>query len=238
MTTQTDNEDRSGGAKIFSSVVYIGGVLAATVLFITFVLTAFPVDAYFTRTIMTAAGLAVGCSMLAFPYALHNWVITKKHRLITAIAYYIEMVFIAINTIVSFVNLLARYANYAPPEWTVLYEPFSILSLIYVVAAWGTVFLSDPAAKRKAQAREFQENFEEQVSSTKLEFLKSDEGRAAIANAALVDINQTITADRISRPFLKGNSGLVIDPQKGFVKKEALTVRPSPEEPPTGGKFQ
>src|SRR5690349_14863267 len=155
MNEQT--EDKSGGAKIFSSAVYIGGVLAATVLFITFVLTAFPADAYFTRFIMTAAGVAVGCSMLAYPYALEHWAITKKHRLITAIAYYLEMGFIAVNTIVSFVNLLAKYAHYTAPQWTVLYEPFSILSLIYVVASWGTVFLTDPSARRKAQAREFQE---------------------------------------------------------------------------------
>jgi hypothetical protein len=220
-------EDRSGGAKLFSSIVYIGGVLAATVLFITFVLSAFPPDAYFTRFIMTAAGVAVGCSMLAFPYALEHWAITKKHRTITAILYYIEMGFIAVNTIVSFVNLLAKYANYAPPEWSILYEPFSILSLIYVVAAWGTVFLTDPAAKRKAQEREFQEQFEQGIADTKMEFLKSDEGRAAIANAAVQDIQLTITKDRTSKPFLRGDSSYVIDPEKGFVKKQ-LQAPPFP----------
>lgn len=229
MNEKSEYESKRAGAQMFGSAVYIGGVLAATVLFITFVLSAFPEKAYFTRTIMSAAGLAVGCSMLAFPYALHFWVVSKKHRTVTSILYYIEMAFIAINTIVSFVNLLAKYANFAAPEWTVLYEPFSILSLIYVVFAWGTVFLTDPQAKQKAQDREFQEEFEKGVSDTKLEFLKSDEGRAAIANAAVQDIQATITADRKNRPFLNGNSNYVIDPQKGFVKKE-LQSAPLPTE--------
>ena len=236
MNEQKDYESKRAGAQLFSSAVYIGGVLAATVLFITFVLSAFPEKAYFTRVIMTAAGVAVGCSMLAFPYALHTWTVSKKHRTVTAILYYIEMAFIAINTIVSFVKLLSEYTGFAAPEWTVLYEPFSILSLIYVVFAWGTVFLTDPQSRIKAQEREFQESFEEQVSKTKLEFLSSDEGRAAIAHAAVQDIQGTITKDRKGNPFLKGNSNYVIDPKLGFVKKETTVLSVESKLNPTNGE--
>ncbi|MEG7769298.1 hypothetical protein U2086_14750, partial [Listeria monocytogenes] len=89
----------------FATAVYIGGVVGVTMLFISFILLAFPSDAYFTRAIMTASGLMVGGSMLAFPYALHNWTVTKEHRKWTTILYYTEMAFIAVNTIVSFVSL-------------------------------------------------------------------------------------------------------------------------------------
>jgi hypothetical protein len=183
-------EDNRNNARNFGGGVYVGGVIAATMLFITFVLTAFPKDAYFSRVIMTGAGLAVGASMLAFPYALHNWAFEKKHRKTTVILYYLEMLFIAINTIVSFVNLLAVVTGYNAPAWAILYEPFSIVSIIYVIFAWGTIFLSDPQSKTKQAEREYDETFKQEVARVKLDFLQSQQGREAIAEAAKREINE------------------------------------------------
>jgi len=44
-------------AMTFASVVYSGVVIAGTTLFISFVLTAFPPDAYLSRVVMVVAGL-------------------------------------------------------------------------------------------------------------------------------------------------------------------------------------
>jgi len=181
-------EEGRTNARNFGGSVYVGGVIAATMLFITFVLTAFPEKAYFSRVIMTLAGLAVGASMLAFPYALHNWTVEKKHRRVTTWLYYVEMIFIGVNTVVSFVNLLAKVTGYAAPEWAVLYEPFSVVSIIYVIFAWGTIFLTDPQSKTKQQQREYKETFASQVAETKLEYLKSPEGKRDVALAAQREI--------------------------------------------------
>ncbi len=234
MSSQTQNaefEARKNGARVFGGGVYIGGVLAATVLFITFVLTAFPEKAYFTRVVMTLAGLAVGCSMLAFPFALHNWAIAKKHRLTTIILYYIEMVFIAVNTIVSFVNLLAKYTGFTAPEWSVLYEPFSVLSVIYVIFAWGTIFLTDPHAQREAKHREFDERYEDKIAEKRMEFLDTPEGEQAILVAATEDIQARISQRKAGKHF--GTGQVVVDPEKGFVQKESTT-----ETPDTGDRFR
>jgi len=175
-------------ARSFGGSVYVGGVIAATMLFITFVLTAFPQDAYFSRVIMTIAGLAVGASMLAFPIALHNWTIEKKHRQITTWLYYAEMLFIGVNTVVSFVNLLAQVTGYAAPEWAVLYEPFSVVSIIYVIFAWGTIFLTDPEARNRQKQREYEQTRRTIIEDVKLEYLKAPEGRADIARQAQLEI--------------------------------------------------
>lgn len=70
-------------AMTFAAVVYIGVVLAATTLFISFVLTAFPPDAYLSRIVMVIAGLLIGASSVAFPVALHTWTFEKGHRMWT-----------------------------------------------------------------------------------------------------------------------------------------------------------
>ena len=210
MTNQSQNqqdrefEEARSNARNFGGGVYVGGVVAATALFISFVLTAFPEDAYLSRVIMTVAGLAVGCSMLAFPYALHNWTIEKRHRQVTTWLYYIEMIFIGVNTIVSFVNLLAQVTGYAAPEWAILYEPFSVLSIIYVIFAWGTIFRMDPQARIKQQEREYDEEFRLKVAETKLEYLKSREGRLDVAAAAQQEIKAAMQS-RQARPFFSGN---------------------------------
>lgn len=231
MNNQDDKDFQSARnhARTFGGGVYTGGVLAATALFISFVLTAFPSDAYLTRVIMTIAGLMVGCSGLAFPYALHNWAVEKTHRLVTTILYYGEMVFIGVNTIVSFVTLLAKVTGYEAPNWTILYEPFSILSIIYVIFAWGTVFNMDPHSRMEQKKREYEQTRRGIIEDTKLEYLQSMEGRRDIAREAQEEIMR-LDAQRRNNSFF-GNQDLVIDPNKGFVKKEqAVTyTRPAPQ---------
>ncbi len=224
--TQEEQFERDkDGARTFGGAVYVGGVIAATVLFITFVLTAFPQDAYFTRLVMGLAGVAVGCSMLAFPYALHKWAVSKSHRWWTTLLYYGEMVFIGINTIVSFVNLLAKYTGFTAPEWAVLYEPFSVLSIIYVIFAWGTVFLKDPQSRIIAQQREFDEKYNQKIAAKTLQFLDTPQGEDAIIVAASEDIKQ-----RISRRTTRGQFGttnqVVVEPGRGFVQHELTTEQP------------
>ena len=140
---KNDDEFENGRnmARLLAGAVYAGVVIAATTLFVSFVLTAFPPSAYLSRFIMTAAGVLVGCSMIAFPVALHNWAVGGKHRNVTIGLYYGEMAIIAVNTVISFSSLLAKYAGVAVPEWVVLYEPFSVVAIVYTLAAWGTVFL-------------------------------------------------------------------------------------------------
>lgn len=189
----------------FSGVVYTGAVLAATTLFISFVLTAFPSDAYSSRFIMVIAGLLVGASMLAFPTALHNWAVEKTHRRVAIGLYYGEMAIIALNTVVSFAALLYKYAQTPLPAWIVWYEPLSIFSIVYVIVAWGTIRLTDPAAKQKAREQqaeqeakekelEAEREFNRRVANKQLEFLDSVEGEDAIVIAAMQKINEKFGA--------------------------------------------
>jgi hypothetical protein len=170
--------------------VYLGVVVAATVLFISFVLEAFPEGAYFSRFIMSIAGALVGGSAIAFPVALHNWAVQGAHRKITAGLYYGEIFIIGVNTIVAFAHLLSVNAGRVAPEWVLLYEPFSIFAIIYTLFAWGTVFLTDPVAEAKDKEIAAHQKWKKRIADKKDEYLDSIEGEDAIAAAAKHEIER------------------------------------------------
>lgn len=212
----------------FGGAVYVGVVIAATTLYISFVLQAFAEDAYFSKIVMGLAGLLIGASMLAFPYALNNWAISGKHHTVTTVLYYIEMLIIAVNTIISFGALLAKNTGYVMPEWAVLYEPFSIVAIVYTLAAWGTVFKLDPQGRRHAKRQAFEEQYEDAIADKTLQFLETEEGHAAIESAAVEDIQARVARARNVRPSFRGGHGgkpgALVD--QLFAKKESGTEAP------------
>lgn len=222
-------------AQIFGAFVYIGVVVAVTTLFISFVLSAFPKDAYLSRVVMTIAGLLVGASSIAFPVALHTWTFEKIHRSVTVGFYYGEIMIMAINAIVSFMNLLSKNTGTAIPEWALLYEPFSVGTIVYTLLAWGTIFLLDPEHKRIQKERErttqraekeqmADEKFQDELANKDLEFINSIEGEQQIAAVAIQRIRNKYGADRFSTD--KRHFGVPIGAEPApapFVKKEATT---------------
>jgi hypothetical protein len=194
--SQEEYDKGRGQAMVLAWLVYGGVVAAATTLFISFVLSAFPDKAYVSRTIMTVAGGLVGLSMIAFPYALHKWAVDPDHRRWTVALYYGEIVFIAVNTIISFVTLLAKNAGYAAPEWAIAYEPFSILAIVYTLIAWGTVFLKDPRHKSTVKGLQALQTFDDKVSDKLVEFVDSVEGLQAIQRVAEHKIAQMFDAKK------------------------------------------
>ena len=196
MNEKVPDDKARGGSMVFSGLVYMGVVLAATTLFISFVLTAFPENAYFSRMVMIIAGLLVGASMLAFPVALHNWAIDGTHRLVTIGLYYAEMLIVMLNTIVSFASLLGKYSGYEVPEWINQYEPFTIVSIVFTLFAWGTVFLLDPSGQAKAQEKAADQRFNKKVATKNLEFLDTVEGEDAVLEAARKQIEKKFGSKR------------------------------------------
>ena len=231
MTQETKNPYNPKPAMIFAACVYVGVVLAATTLFISFVLTAFPANAYLSRVVMTIAGLLVGASSIAFPVALHTWTIEKTHRAWTTTFYYGEILIMMINTVVSFMSLLGQHTDYVVPEWALLYEPFSVGAIIYTLFAWGTTFLLDPTHKRTQQSRQLKDSYEQEVAKKRMEFLHSIEGEQTIAAAAADDIRQMLLEQRNGK---KHFGEIVVEPNKGFVTKDATVSAPelNPNQPP------
>jgi hypothetical protein len=203
--SQEEFEKGRGQAIAFAWLVYGGVVVAATTLFISFVLGAFPENAYFSRGVMSVAGFMIGLSMIAFPFALHKWAVEKEHRAWTIRLYYGEMFFVAVNTFVSFVTLLSQNAGYAAPEWAILYEPFSILAIVYTLAAWGTVFLKDPRHKSVVKGLEAMQSFEDKIADKLVEFVDSADGLAAIQRSAEHRIAQVFDSEKYNKapkPFI------------------------------------
>jgi hypothetical protein len=137
--------------------------------------------------------------MIAFPFALHKWAVEKEHRSWTVRLYYGEMLFVAVNTFVSFVTLLAKNAGYKAPDWAILYEPFSILAIVYTLAAWGTVFLKDPRHKAVVKGLEALQSFDDRIADKLVEFVDSTEGLQAIQRAAEHKIAQVFDSERYNK---------------------------------------
>lgn len=197
-------ENRRNSAMTFAGLVYGGVVLACTTLFISFIMLAFPSDAFFTRAVMGVAGLLVGLSMIAFPFSLHNWAVTGKHHQIASLLYYGEMAIVALNTVVSFASLLFKNAGLPLPEWVAWYEPFSVISIVYTLAAWGTIFLTDPNIKARETEHAAQVEFDRRVSEKTREFLDTIEGEDAIALAATQKIRNNFGTDTGRKHFGSG----------------------------------
>lgn len=204
MTTQQNqqeqfmNEFLAGRKQAMTGgvIVYTGVILLTTSLFITFILTAFPADAYLIRFIMTIGGIMVGGSALAFPVALHKWAISGNHRTWATWLYYGEIVIIAVNTLVSFSVLLSKYAGWVIPEWVTLIEPFTILAIVYTLFAWGTVFQTDPLAQAQAKKLANYQKFETMISDRLGEYLYTAEGEDKIREHADKQIEQLMSLDR------------------------------------------
>lgn len=178
------------------TIVYTGVIMLTTALFITFILTAFPSDAYLIRFIMVIGGVMVGGSALAFPIALHKWAISGKHRTWATWLYYGELVIIGVNTLVSFGVLLAKYSGWVIPEWMVLIEPFTILAIVYTLVAWGTVFQTDPLAQAQAKKLANYQQLETMIADRLGEYLYTEEGEDKIKEHADKQIEQLMSLDR------------------------------------------
>ncbi len=226
-TSQEQFDKGRDQAIAFAWLVYGGVVVAATTLFISFVLGAFPADAYFSRVVMGAAGFMIGLSMIAFPFALHKWAVEKEHRDWTIRLYYGEMFFVAVNTFVSFVTLLSQNAGYVAPQWAILYEPFSILAIVYTLAAWGTVFLKDPRHKSVVKSLKAMQSFEDKIADKLVEYVDSIEGRQAIQRAADHKIEKIFDTTKYSnapRSFV--GQPINSDTEQVHLEGEGDTVNP------------
>lgn len=213
MSNQTDSnfkqeyEDGRNRAVGMASFVYAGGVLAATVIFLSFILTAFPESAFLIRALMVLSCLLVGASGLAFPVAIHNWAVTRTHGLIAKGFYYGEIAILFLNTIVSFSALLFKFAGNGLPAWVAWYEPFTIASLGYVILAWGTIFITDPRAKSKARRIEVLERFDKEVAEGMGNYLNSQDGKLAVQAAANQRISESFSVkDQSPQPWIQNNA--------------------------------
>ena len=163
-----------------ANIVYYGGIIVTTALFISFILTAFPEDAYLIRMIMSIGGIMVGYSAIAFKIALQKWALSGEFQKTTTWLYRGELLIIAINTFVSFSVMLAKYAEWTIPAWVALIEPFTIVAIVYTIVAWGHVFSKDPYAKSKQKLVATYQKVDETIIEQFEQYVDTDEGKEAI----------------------------------------------------------
>jgi hypothetical protein len=120
--------------------------------------------------------------------------------------------------------MLSKFANYAAPEWVVMYEPFSVASIIYTIFAWGTVFLLDPDHKLHAQEQDAEARYNQKIAVKREEFIDSVEGEDMIEEIARMDAMNRFAPTNYKKGkkhFGSGRSSMVVNPAVGFVEHNA-----------------
>lgn len=140
----------------------------------------------------------------------------------------------AVNAVVSFMNLLSVNTGAAVPEWALLYEPFSVGSIVYTLLAWGTIFLMDPEHKRIQKEREIEtrriekarqaeEKFHDALADQELEFVNSIEGEQQVAAVVTERIREKYGADKFAGKKHFGVPPGSVPAPAPFVKKESTS---------------
>lgn len=148
--------------QIFAGLVYVAGVGVAVILFMNYVISAFPDDEIGTRLIMSLGVILVGASSVALPLYIHQKTIERNHRTIAILLYAGEIIIMGVNVTVSFTYLLSL-GNGAilMPQWMLRYEPYSVFSIVYVVATWAILFSTDPAYKERDKIKRANQRMKE-----------------------------------------------------------------------------
>ena len=182
-------------ALVLGAAVYIGVVIIATSLTISFVTGVLSASAYLLRGILTIGVVLVGLNSLALPVALHFWAVSGIHRASAIALYAGDMIIVAFNLITSFSTLGGN-----PPEWVEAYAPYSVAMFVFALATWAILFISDPGERAALMVEQAREKFKLSAIQKAAEYLETVEGQAAIQSEAdrlLPDILRTsVNAER------------------------------------------
>ena len=219
-------------AVLFGGAVYVGAVVVAVILFISYVLSAFASNQYATRAIMTIGGILVGASSIALPIYIHTRATESAHRIAAIVLYAGEICFMALNVVVSFTVLQAQQGTLLVPEWMIYYEPYSVMSIVYVVATWAVLFSLDPSYKETLRRKKLERRRadllieqDELVFKQEAEFLKSIEGENFIMELAKKNIAAKKLSANSDAPRHFGSAQ--IGTYAAETKKQELEDRPN-----------
>lgn len=164
---------------VLGASVYVGVVIIATSLTISFVTGVLSADAYLLRGILTIGVVLVGLNSIALPVALHFWAVSGLHRASAIALYALDMVILAFNLITSFSTLSGR-----APAWVDSYAPYSVGMFVVALATWAILFVTDPGERARIAAEKAREQFRVSAINKAAAFLETVEGQAAIGEEA------------------------------------------------------
>lgn len=187
--------------KVAAYLVYLAGVLFATITFSTHISDQFP-DQPLLRAMAFAGAWANFFSLGIMPLAKEYWI---SGRAMTGAAW----VFWVAEFMIIVFNTLAAYSS----EWATWWTPLSPASPVFVVAVWGLIWYLNPEAK----AHQEQVNF---YLTAQKDF--QDKLRTAMKSQVVQDIMRDGAA-QAAQQFAENSLGVVIDtthkPRKSNAKK-------------------
>lgn len=179
-------------ALIMGVIMYFGGVIAFTVLTMSF-FTGWmdePQDLgdYVMLAAMQGSVILIAFNAIAMPMAIHSWTLTGFHRALGFIFYGLDLTMLAINIIAAWSTL-----NGNPPAWVVMYDNYSVIMFITPLVSWGIMWIFDPVEKGQLMRRKASQEAEIKIAQFELEYYqKSTEAEDEFRNIAAEQARQKI----------------------------------------------
>lgn len=111
----------------------------------------------------------VSANAIALPVALHYWTVTKWHKVAGIIFYSGDILLMSLNV------LAAANVESAPP-WLEAYQTFAPATIIFVLAGWAVLFMTDPGQRALVGLSEAIINAQVSIVSRASEYVNSDDG--------------------------------------------------------------
>jgi hypothetical protein len=200
-----DNNGRKA-ALVLGASVYLGVVIIATSLTISFVIGVLSADAHLLRGILTIGVILVGLNSIALPVALHFWAISGLHRASAIGLYGLDMVILAFNLVTSYSTLSGR-----APAWVASYAPYSVGMFVVALATWAVLFVTDPGERARVAAEKAREQFRVSAILKAAAFLETVEGQAAIGEEAARMLPQMLQTSVNTRQHWQGGIPVSLD---------------------------
>ena len=179
------SQDAAKNVKRAITVIYVGGVLFAEAMFLSFVSSAF--TSAFVALFASVGAILVGVSSIVFLYAKEHWLADGLHEGLGKVFWACDLVILALNTLVSF-DVSGTLDAQAVPVLNDILKVWRVLSPatpILVVGMWAILRAISPEMElQKSQNKQMARLIKAHSKFLENEALNSEEAKDILRNAA------------------------------------------------------
>lgn len=170
----------------------------------------------FLGVIARIGAFLVAGNCLALPVALHYWTVEKKHKITASIFYSLDIILMALNVIAA----AALQSTGSIPAWVLVYKTYSPASIIFVLAGWAILFMTDPGQRALVSLSDAITNAQVDIVKRVAEYASSDDGIEKIIQPVAAKLAAQVLNER---SLIGGARSLPVDVESPASSDEIST---------------
>lgn len=197
-----DAGDKAKAVRTATTVIYVGGVLFAEVMFISYVSHAF--ESGFVALFAGLGAVLVGISSIVFLFAKDHWFADGLHEKLGYTFWAVDLIILALNTLVAFTAAGAVNANDLPILGEVIkyWKVLSPATPLMVIGMWAILRAVSPdTALQKSHNKQMAKLIREQANFLISEAQNSEEAKEILrqhARQLTVENAKAITGQEVN----------------------------------------